>query len=123
MVGSGFCKSRCQVMGGLCDPNGYSKRISNIDECQSTCENTTACTAFTVSDKNQSRKYCVIHGNISSSFFDSEVWTHYYSWPRGQSTFGYEGFKVTSSSGIRLDLKCYKRLNEELIHEGKFLNH
>ena len=123
-------------MGDSCDINGYYKRISNIDECQSACENNTACTAFSILETHFYGNICYIHGNISSVNNDSWAipdvispsddgdgffWTPI-PWTTGQSTFGYEGFKVTSTSN-RSNAKCFKRLNEGHIHDGKFLNH
>ena len=106
-------------MGDPCKINEYFKHSSNIDECQSTCENESACTGFAISDVYNK---CRIYGNISSVSVDS--WINSEAWRRNslspKSTFGYEGFKVNSFVS-NPEYRCFKRLDEGSNNDGKFL--
>ena len=118
MVGNGDCRSSCNVIGDPCKINQFYKSSSNFDECKSACENEIACTGFDIS---WGKKYCTIYGNISSVNVDTwknpDDWRHIYRF-----TFGYEGFKVNSSTG-KWGASCFKRLDEGRNNDGKTFNY
>ena len=119
-VGKGSCRSRCHAMGGSgCYINQYYKELSNIDECKLTCKNEVACTGFSIAYQI----HCYIYGNISSADVESwenpDAWRHDYRSPK--FTFGYEGFKVSSSDDFSKYV-CFKRLDEGESNDGKFFS-
>ena len=119
-VGNGFCRSRCHVIGHHpCSINQYYKGSSNINECKLACENEVECTGFAISDSTF--KYpndCTIYGNVSSANVQS--WTNPDAWrAKPISTYGYEGFKINSSTG-ESGCRCFKRIDEEKNDNSKF---
>lgn len=118
-VGNGECASKCHVTDGRCGINQYYSYSSNIDECQLACENEVACTGFAIS---KYKGECTIYGNISSVNVDRwanpDAWIFYS--PR--STYGYEDFKVNSSTGYE-GTRCFRRLDEESNNDSKCLKY
>ena len=119
LVGNGWCRSQRYVSGSPCIFDAYLKEPSNYYECKSACEKESACNGFAISSSTYSvPNRCFVYGNLSfdtvSGWNTPDDWIAY-----NQSTFGFNGYEVDSSSDTS-GVRCFKRLNLQNQINGKF---
>ena len=117
-MGIGYCRSQCYVNGDACYINSYFKNPSNNDECKFACENESACTGYSIFGSNSfSPNRCEVYGNISAD--NVANWVNSESWiPAYESTYGFKGFEIYSTSD-HPDVRCFKKLENETQDDGR----